>query len=202
MLTKQETLLGRGARRRAGGWGSLGGLLCHVAHCLGFYGDGTSFRVVLAHHSDSGSFPVAHTLLNQDGCQQGGFWEVVEHVASSFGLSRTLPSGGGLLVPCSLSALPVKKWLIQTDTTVPGQGVSPNRPRDRTLVSHIAGRVFTIWATREAPSKAHGLPTISPTSSQACTWVFTWLFHCSELHWRGLQEWGSLQLAAGGWPPP
>ena len=26
----------------------------------------------------------------------------------------------------------------------------PSQPRDRTLVSHIAGRFFTIWATREA----------------------------------------------------
>ena len=27
-----------------------------------------------------------------------------------------------------------------------------SRPRDRTQVSHIAGRFFTVWATREAPS--------------------------------------------------
>ena len=30
----------------------------------------------LANHSDSLSFLVVHTLLNQDGIQQGGFWEV------------------------------------------------------------------------------------------------------------------------------
>ena len=28
----------------------------------------------------------------------------------------------------------------------------PSQPRDRTQVSHIAGRFFTSWATREAPS--------------------------------------------------
>ena len=26
-----------------------------------------------------------------------------------------------------------------------------SQPRDRTLVSHTAGRLFTVWATREAP---------------------------------------------------
>ena len=30
----------------------------------------------LTHHSDSGSFLVAHALLIQDGCQQEGFWKV------------------------------------------------------------------------------------------------------------------------------
>ena len=40
-----------------------------------------------ANHSDSESFQVGHVLLSQDGCQQGGFWEVVRHVASHFDLS-------------------------------------------------------------------------------------------------------------------
>ena len=46
MLTKQETLLGRGAwaeRRRVR---EPGGLFCHVACSLGFYSDGISFQVV------------------------------------------------------------------------------------------------------------------------------------------------------------
>ena len=47
------------------------------------YGDGISFQVVvLATHSDSGSFLVAHALLSQDGSQQEGFWEVVGHGVS------------------------------------------------------------------------------------------------------------------------
>ena len=33
-------------RRRAGGWGNPGELLCHMACSLGFYGDGISFWVV------------------------------------------------------------------------------------------------------------------------------------------------------------
>ena len=64
-----------------------------MACSLGFYGDGIIFRVV------SESFLVVHTLFSQDGCQRGGFWEVVGHVVSPFDLSQTLPVGGGLLVP-------------------------------------------------------------------------------------------------------
>ena len=44
-------------------------------------------RMSLADHSDSGSFLVVHALLSQDGCQPGGFWEVVGHVASPYDLS-------------------------------------------------------------------------------------------------------------------
>ena len=56
----------------------------------------------LANHSDSGSFLVVHALLSQDECQQGGFWEVVEHVASPFDLSQTFAASAGFLVTCSL----------------------------------------------------------------------------------------------------
>ena len=41
---------------------------------------------------------------------------------SHFDLSRTLPVGGGLLVPCSLSGPPVINQLMQMVTMVPGQG--------------------------------------------------------------------------------
>ena len=76
----------------------------------------------LANHSDSGSFLVVHALFSQDGSQRGGFWEVVGHVVSPFDLSRTLPVGGGLLVPCFLPGPPVVKQLMQMVTMVPGQG--------------------------------------------------------------------------------
>ena len=54
----------------------------------------------------------------------------VGHVAPAFDLSRTLPVGGGLLVPCSLPGPPVIK-LMQMVTMVPGKGgqfqcASPN----------------------------------------------------------------------------
>ena len=76
----------------------------------------------LAKHSDSESFLVVHALFSQDGCQREGFWEVVGHVVSPFSLSRILPVGGGLLVPCSLAGPPVVKQLMQMVTMVPGQG--------------------------------------------------------------------------------
>ena len=76
----------------------------------------------LANHSDSESFLVAHTSLNQDGCQREGFWEVVGYVVSPFDLSQTLSVGGGLLVPCSLPGPPVVKQLMQIVTREPGQG--------------------------------------------------------------------------------
>ena len=59
----------------------------------------------LAHCSDSRSFLVVHALLSQDGCQQGGFWEVAGHMAPPFDLSGTLTAGTGLLGPCSLQDL-------------------------------------------------------------------------------------------------
>ena len=77
-------------------------------------------RLSLANHSDSGTFLVAHTLLSQDGQQRGGFWEVVGHVVSPFDLSRILPVGGGLLVPCSLLGPPAIK-LMQMVSMVLGQ---------------------------------------------------------------------------------
>ena len=65
---------------------------------------------------------MTHVLLSQDGCQREGFWEVDLHGVSPFDLSWTLPVGGGLLVPFSLSGSPVIKQLIQMVTMVPGQG--------------------------------------------------------------------------------
>ena len=70
-----------------------------------FHGDGSSFQLSLANHSDSESFLVVHALFSQDGCQREGFWEVVGHVVSPSELSRTLPVGSGLLVACSLQDL-------------------------------------------------------------------------------------------------
>ena len=76
----------------------------------------------LANHSDSEPFLVLQALFSQDGCQREGFLEVVGQVVSPFGLSWTLPVGGGLLVPCCLPGPPVVKQLMQMVTVVPGHG--------------------------------------------------------------------------------
>ena len=91
-------------------------------HSLGFYVMGLVSGLSLANRSDSESFLMVHALFSQDWCQQEGFWEVVGHVMSTFDLSWTLPIGGGLLVPCSLSGPPVVKQLMQMVTVMPGQG--------------------------------------------------------------------------------
>ena len=44
------------------------------------------------------------------------------HVGSPFDLSRILPVGAGLLVPCSLPQPPVIKQLTRTVTMTSGQG--------------------------------------------------------------------------------
>ena len=53
----------------------------------GFMAMGLVSRLSLANHSDSESFLVVHALFSQDGCQRGGFWEVVKHVVPPFDLS-------------------------------------------------------------------------------------------------------------------
>ena len=57
--------------------------------------------------------------------------EVGGHAVSPFALCRTLPVGGGLLVPYSLPGSPVIKQLMGMVTREPGQGgqfqsASPN----------------------------------------------------------------------------
>ena len=93
----------------------------------GFMAMGLVSGLSLANHSDSESFLVVHALFSQDGCQREGFWEVVRHVMSPFDLSRTLPVGGGLLVPCSLPGPPVIKQLMQMVTVVSGRVDSFNQ---------------------------------------------------------------------------
>ena len=59
-----------------------------MACSLGFMVMGLVSAQSLANHSDSESFLVVHTLFSQDGCQRGGFWEVVGNVVSPFDLSE------------------------------------------------------------------------------------------------------------------
>ena len=89
-----------------------------MACSLRFYGDGISFLLSLANHSDR-VLPGGVHLVQPRWSQREGFWEVVGHVVSPFDLSRTLLVGGSLLVPYSLPGPPVIK-LMQMVTMVSG----------------------------------------------------------------------------------
>ena len=135
VLTKQEILMGRAVQAESNRVREPRRTALPHGSFLGFMVMGLVSRLSLASHSDSESFLVVHALFSQDGCQREGFWEVVRHVVSHFGLSWTLLVGGGLLVPCSLPGPPVIKELIQMVTMVPGgfsQCASPNTTRQAT----------------------------------------------------------------------
>ena len=88
---------------------------------LGFMVMGLVSGWSLANHSNSESPGGAHIAqprwMLARGILRNGRTRV-----SPFDLSRTLPVGDGLLIPCSLSGSPVIKQLIQMVTMVPGQG--------------------------------------------------------------------------------
>ena len=120
-LTKQEILLGKGTRLESSRVREPRRTALHVTCSLRFLVLGLVSRLSLASNYDSESFLVVPTLFSHDGCHRG-FWEVVGHVVSPFGLSPALPVGGDLLVPCSLPGPLVLKQLMQRVTMVPGQG--------------------------------------------------------------------------------
>ena len=101
MLTKQETLLRRGTQAECREE-NPGGLLCLVVCSLRSMVIGLVSGLSLANQSDSGSFLVARTSLNQDGFQWGGFWEIGG--VSSILLLASLQSCPALCDPigCSL----------------------------------------------------------------------------------------------------
>ena len=81
VLTKQEILLGKGTQE-------------NCSAVSGFMVMGLVSGLPIANCSDSESFLVVYALYSQDGCQQEGFWEVVGHMVSPFGLSWTLLEPG------------------------------------------------------------------------------------------------------------
>ena len=83
-VDKAETLSGKGTQAESSGVREPRRTALPV---LGFMVRGLVSGLSLASHSDSESFLVVHTSLNQDGCQREGFWEVVGHVLSPFDLS-------------------------------------------------------------------------------------------------------------------
>ena len=70
MLTKQESLLGRGSLRgEQQGKGNQENCSAMWLAVSGFMEMGLVSGLSLASHSDSGSFLLAHALLSQDGFQ-------------------------------------------------------------------------------------------------------------------------------------
>ena len=87
VLTKQEILLGKGTRVESRRVREPRRTALPRGSQLGFMVMGLVSRLSLANHSDSESFLVVQALFSQDGCQRGGFWEVVRQVVSPFDLS-------------------------------------------------------------------------------------------------------------------
>ena len=89
---------------------------------LGFMVMGLVSRLSLANHSDSRVFPGGASLVQPRWMPERRILGGGRTCGVSFDLSRTLPFGGGLLVPCSLPGPPVIKQRMQMVTMVPGQG--------------------------------------------------------------------------------
>ena len=66
----------RAPRWRAGGLGKPRGLLCHVAHSLGFYSDGISFRVASGQSFRLRDLPGGARIAQQRWIPVRRIWEV------------------------------------------------------------------------------------------------------------------------------
>ena len=121
-LTKQEILLGKGTRVESSRVREPRRTALPMACSLRFYGDGISFQVVFSQSFWLRVLPAGARLVQPRWMPErrilgsGRTWGV------SFRPFRTLPVGGSLLVPYSLSGSPVIKQLMQMVTMVPGQG--------------------------------------------------------------------------------
>ena len=72
-----------------------------------------------------------------------------------------------------------------------------SRPRDQTQVSHIAGRRFTLWATREAHHGAsaaavakslQSCPTLCPIDGSPPGFPVPWIFQARTLEWVAISS--------------
>ena len=72
-----------------------------------------------------------------------------------------------------------------------------SQPRNRTQVSHISGRFFTIWATREAKNTRMGNLSLLHGNFLTQEWKrgllhFWWILH--QLSYQGYSLWGHEEL--------
>ena len=111
------------------------------------------------------------------------------YVLSSSAVSKSVtPWTVACLAPLSMVILQAS---ILERMAMPSSRVS-SQPRDQTQVTHIAGRFFNVWATRETQEYWNGLlcplpgdlpnPGIEPTMSAMSTWIGRWvLYHSHHL---------------------
>ena len=76
-----------------------------------------------------------------------------------------------------------------------------SRPRDRTWVSRIVGRRFTVWATREVRRAGVGLTEmLSCVSPSYVPYSKAHLSVCTSSHWGVNAHWVEC-VTSGGWLP-
>ena len=108
-LTKQETLLERGARADSRSIRAPRRTALPRPRRLGFYGDGISFWVFSGPSlTRSPSWWCTHCSAKIDASEKDS-GRLVGHMASPLDLSQTRLVGGSLLVPCSFLGSPVVK---------------------------------------------------------------------------------------------
>ena len=88
-------------------------------------------------------------------------------------------------LPMGIQKVGILQWVAMPSSR------GSSQPRDQTQVSHMAGRFFTIWATREAQEPWSGLPISSPRIFHTQEWNRN-LLHCRQILW---------QLSYQGSPP-
>ena len=69
-----------------------------------------------------------------------------------------------------------------------------SRPRDQTLVSHIAGRFFTVWATREALLTFTKYFFMSVASTEPHTTILSWQAVSHPHNWWKTKAQGSYMM--------
>ena len=188
MLTKQEALLGRGARAESSSVREPGKALCRAAHSLGFYGDGVSFRVVSGQSlwlrglprgacvTQPGWIPVRRILGGwQDMWAEVSFcpfpsFSVWWWLVSSAFLTGTRAAGPVSGSPSRYIAIPLKYaaggWLSLTPGIPPGGGlVAESCPTHDRRGAQQAPLSMGFWSGLPFPSpEALPVPRIESTS--------------------------------------
>ena len=88
--------------------------------------------------------------------------------------------------PLSMGILQARvlQWVIMPSS------MESSQPRDRTQVSHIAGRFFSVWATGEAQSycmaESKGSPGLNPLGPFGIILIYSFFFYFNVNHFLSL----------------